>query len=291
MINLKKDKTTPSDRSVLSWMPDIFSLIGSIFVPIILAYITYSTFIHRAEITALNAKLETLKKQNESGYRFDSKEEFEAAVAAAVNSLVDKKRLADIKEKYAAYENAAETVEDGKHIYGDLNARFTLVEFSDIECPYCKQFHNTPREIADASKGNVNWQWKNLPLDFHNPAALQLAMAAECVAELKGNRAFWVAVGDMFEQTGGNGRGVKDLAALVDGTGTDVSDFRDCMVSERHNAKIQEDIQLATRVGITGTPALVIVDNQTGKSQVLKGAQPPQSIMAIIKRMMEEPQS
>ncbi|ARX53898.1 hypothetical protein AM375_00115 (plasmid) [Escherichia coli] len=47
-------------------------------------------------------------------------------------------------QKYAQFEAAPEKVEDGKHIYGDLGARFTLVEFSDMECPFCKQFHDTP---------------------------------------------------------------------------------------------------------------------------------------------------
>lgn len=224
------------------------------------------------------------------GITFKSKAEFEAAVAESINKFVAQKQQADIEQKYVLFQGASEKVEDGKHIYGDLGARFTLVEFSDMECPFCKQFHDTPKQIVDASKGNVNVQWKHMPLDFHNPAARKEALAAECIAEQKGNRGFWVFVNDIFYHSQGNGAGVADLASVVTGVGADLDAFRECLRSGKYEDKVEADIQKAKSYGVNGTPATFVVDNQTGKSQLLGGAQPAQAIMAVMRKMMIESQ-
>jgi protein-disulfide isomerase len=239
-----------------------------------------------------NVKSTVNQVKDAEGVTFKSKAEFEAAVAESINKFVAQKQQADIDQKYAQFEAAPEKVEEGKHIsHGDLGARFTLVEFSDMECPFCKRFHDTPKQIVDASKGNVNWQWKHMPLDFHNPAAHKEALAAECIAEQKGNRGFWVFVNDIFHHTQGNGGGVADLASVVTGVGADLDAFRECLGSGKYEDKVEADIQKAKSYGVNGTPATFVVDNHTGKSQLLGGAQPAQAIMAVMrKKMMIESQ-
>jgi protein-disulfide isomerase len=238
-----------------------------------------------------NVKSTVNQVKDAEGVTFKSKAEFEAAVAESINKFVAQKQQADIDQKYAQFEAAPEKVEEGKHIYGDLGARFTLVEFSDMECPsFCKRFHDTPKQIVDASKGNVNWQWKHMPLDFHNPAAHKEALAAECIAEQKGNRGFWVFVNDIFHHTQGNGGGVADLASVVTGVGADLDAFRECLGSGKYEDKVEADIQKAKSYGVNGTPATFVVDNHTGKSQLLGGAQPAQAIMAVMRKMMIESQ-
>ncbi len=81
------------------------------------------------------------------GVTFKSKAEFEAAVAESINKFVAQKQQADIDQKYAQFEAAPEKVEDGKHIYGDLGARFTLVEFSDMECPSVSNSTTRPSKL------------------------------------------------------------------------------------------------------------------------------------------------
>lgn len=217
-----------------------------------------------------------------------SPKEFQKAVADSLEQLAQKKRQEQLESKYAQYDQAAEKVPEGKSIYGNVNARFTLVEFSDLECPFCKRFHETPKQIVENSKGNVNWQWKHLPLGFHNPAAKRQALAAECVREQKGNKAFWVFIDDVFQQSRGNGQGVPNLAALVEGVGANVDQVKECMSEGRYSDKIDQEAQQAANNGINGTPATFVVDNTTGKTQLLTGAQPPQAIMAAIRKMMAE---
>lgn len=226
--------------------------------------------------------------QLESDYRFKSEELFNNAVQKALEHFVQQKREQVIQAKYAKYASAPEQVPDDKRIYGNLNARFTLVEFSDLECPFCKKFHDTPKEVVDASNGNINWQWKHLPLSFHNPAAEKEALAAECVAEQKGNRGFWVFLEEVFAKSQGNGGGVPNLAEVIESVGADASLVRECLASGRYDLKIAADVKQATENGISGTPATFIVDNQTGKIQLIRGAQPSQAIAAIIRKMMIE---
>jgi len=242
------------------------------------------------DLSKVNNTVNSMNAVTTNSITFKNHAEFDTAVAASINKLVEKKQQDEINQKYTQFNAAAEKVSDGKHIYGDLAARFTLVEFSDIECPYCKRFHDTPKQIVDASKGNVNWQWKHMPLDFHNPAALKEAVAAECISEQKGNRGFWVFINDMFEHTQGNGAGVRDLSALVTGVGANLDAFRECLAAGKMDEKVQENIQQAKGLGINGTPATFVVDNKTGKSQLLGGAQPPEAIMAAMRKMLVEDQ-
>lgn len=204
-----------------------------------------------------NVKSTVNQVKDAEGVTFKSKAEFEAAVAESINKFVAQKQQADIDQKYAQFEAAPEKVEEGKHIYGDLGARFTLVEFSDMECPFCKRFHDTPKQIVDASKGNVNWQWKHMPLDFHNPAAHKEALAAECIVEQKGNRGFWVFVNDIFHHTQGNGGGVADLASVVTGVGADLDAFGSASAQESTKTRLKLTSRKPRAMASTGHQPLL----------------------------------
>lgn len=214
--------------------------------------------------------------------------DFEAAVARSLESLAARKQQEMVEAKYAKYQAAAETVPGDKSIYGNVNARFTLVEFSDLECPYCKRFHDTPKEIVDASQGNINWEWKHLPLSFHNPVSQLQSVAAECVREQKGNRGFWVFLDEIFDRSRGGGQGMPDMAEAIASVGADVAQVEACLADRRYNSKVQDDVKTATSHGINGTPATFVVDNTTGRHQLLTGAQPAAAFMAAIQKMMAE---
>ncbi|ERT15019.1 hypothetical protein O185_00590, partial [Photorhabdus temperata J3] len=87
-------------------------------------------FVKEKELAQEIANVNQVK--DAEGVTFKNKAEFDAAVAASINKFVEQKQQADIDQKYAQFEGAPEKVEDGKHIYGELGARFTLVEFSDL---------------------------------------------------------------------------------------------------------------------------------------------------------------
>lgn len=240
-------------------------------------------------VASIQSEVSSLRSEvNQVAANQPSPKEFQKSVAETLEALASKKQQEMVDAKYAKYDAAVDPVPEDKSIYGNVNARFTLVEFSDLECPYCKKFHDTAKAIVDSSGGNINWQWKHLPLGFHNPAAREEALAAECVREQQGNRGFWVFLDDVFANSRGNGQGVPDLDGLIAGVGADVQKAQQCMDEGRYDDKIDADLQMAVSHGINGTPATFVVDNKTGRSHMLSGAQPAPAIMAVIKRLIAE---
>lgn len=242
-------------------------------------------------VTSIQSEVSTIRTEvaaiKETANNQPTGEDFQRAVVSSLENIASQKKSELMQAKYDEYENAPDKTPGDKSIYGNVEARFTLLEFSDTECPYCQRFHDTPKQIVDNSKGNVNWQWKHLPLGFHNPAAKQQAIAAECVREQKGNKAFWVFLDDVFKQTQLNGQGVSDMTGLLDGIGVDAKDVQECIQSGRFEGKVEADILQAANNGISGTPATVVVDNYTGRTQLMGGAQPPEAIMSMVRKMVE----
>ena len=57
-------------------------------------------------------------------------------------------------------------VTDRDHSRGPANAQITLIEYSDFECPFCKKFHSTMKEVFDAYPGKIKWVYRHYPLSF-----------------------------------------------------------------------------------------------------------------------------
>ncbi len=192
-----------------------------------------------------------------------------------------------VTETLARYSAVQENQPNGKAFYGNPAARFTLVEYSDMECPYCKSFHTTPKKVVDSSQGEINWEWSHMPLDFHNPAAQVQALAAECVREVSGNKAYWAFIDKVFQHTGGNGKGVSDLRATARSVGANNDEFITCISTARHAPLLQQDLEQAQKLGINSTPYTVVVDNQTGNYFPLKGARPAEQLLQIIQQLKD----
>lgn len=189
------------------------------------------------------------------------------------------------KAQFEKYSKAADVVPNDARVYGDLKARFTLAEFSDMECPFCKRLHPNLKQIVDRSNGAVNWQWRHLPLSFHNPAATDEASAAECFADQKGNRGFWVFLDQVFEKSAGNGGGIKDLSDVVKWLGGDKTKFSECMSANKFKDRIADHMRMGEKIGATGTPMTVVIDNLTGEKEIVSGAQPISAFVTIMKKM------
>lgn len=102
-----------------------------------------------------------------------------------VKKIVDNATLGKVGTAYTG-DLSPITTED--HIFGNPDAIVKIVEYSDFECPYCKMFHPTLKRIVTESNGQVAWIYRNWPLHQHS---LEKLTAAECVAKVKGNDAYW----------------------------------------------------------------------------------------------------
>ena len=86
------------------------------------------------------------------------------------------------------------------HILGDINtAKLVIVEYSDLECPFCKAFHSTMHQVMDENKGEIAWVYRHFPLTQIHPKAMQAALASECAWDQGGNEAFWKYADKVFE--------------------------------------------------------------------------------------------
>jgi len=103
----------------------------------------------------------------------------------SVKKLIDEVNAGKVTAPYTG-EVPAVTAED--HIIGNINAPIVIVEYSDFECPYCKAFQATLQKMTSESNGNIAWVYRHWPIHQNS---FEKLVAAECVAKIKGNDAFW----------------------------------------------------------------------------------------------------
>lgn len=148
--------------------------------------------------------------------------------------------------------------------YGRGDARFTVVEYADLECPYCKAYFPVLKQWID-TQADVNWQWHHLPLPIHEPAATRGARLAECAGEVGGATAFWNAIAWIHQHTLGGGQGLPTDARLPGSTPA----LLECLESARPDTVIHAQAEEAVRANVVATPTLRLIDNHSGRSLLL----------------------
>lgn len=188
--------------------------------------------------------------------------------------------------------SAATTVEplrDNDHIRGDREARLLLIEYSDLECPFCKRFHPTAQQVVDSYNGKVAWVYRHFPIDQLHPKGDKEAEAAECAQELAGENGFWKLVDKIFEVTpSNNGLNLDDLPTLASQVGLSADKFKQCLDSGKYAQYVEDDYQSGLRAGVSGTPGNILLDTKTGKTRVIPGAVPFEQLKTAIDTMLSE---
>ncbi|WP_119737019.1 DsbA family protein [Pseudomonas sp. Larv2_ips] len=156
----------------------------------------------------------------------------------------------------------------GPWLFGPSEARWTVTEFADLECPYCKAYTPALKTWIQQQK-DVNLQWHHLPLNVHGPAASHEAKLAECAGVLGGAPAFWQAIDQIFDRTGSNGEGFKGDLNVV---GVTNQALLSCAATDKVIAQhVDQQAAEAIKAGVTATPTVIIRDNTTGRSVKLEG--------------------
>jgi len=164
------------------------------------------------------------------------------------------------------------------HVRGDRNADIMLIEYSDFECPFCASFHPTMKAVLDKYDGQVAWVYRNFPLSFH-PSAEPLAVAAECVAKIGGEDAYWSYADALFER---QGQITAANAAEVAGEfGLSTSAVQDCMDNQETLELVQEQFSAGGAAGISGTPGTILV-TKNGDYELISGALPQAQVEQVI---------
>ena len=188
-----------------------------------------------------------------------------------------------------------ETTLDNDPVLGDKSkAKVAIVEFSDLECPFCQKFHQESyQKLIDkyVTSGKAVWVSRDLPLPFHDPVATTSAGIANCVYNEKGASAYFALVPEMYKNTLTNGKGIPaaTLDKLIAAQGVNVNAIKTCAATEAVKSEITADIDAATAIGIEGTPSFVIgtLDAQGNvKGEVVVGAQPFASFEKIVDKYL-----
>ncbi len=165
---------------------------------------------------------------------------------------------------------------DRDHIRGPEDATVFLVEYSDIECPFCARHHATAQELVD-SNDDVAWVYRHFPLQFH-PNATPLAEASECVWEQGGNEPFWDFIDLVFEQ----GADAAKIAEYADTVGVDGSAVQDCVDAGTYADYVADQMAGGSAAGVTGTPGNVLINIDSGEARLVSGAQPVSAFQAAV---------
>ncbi len=170
------------------------------------------------------------------------------------------------------------------HILGNPNAPIVIVEFSDSECPFCKQFHVTMKRIMDeyGKDGKVAWVYRHFPIAQLHPLAPKQAEAMECISDLEGEEMFWTFTDRIYARPQGSPPlDTVALSALAKEVGADQGDFDKCLSSGRMAIKVQEDMVDGGKAGVNGTPHSIMI-TRSGEKIAIKGAQPYDILKSVI---------
>ncbi len=168
--------------------------------------------------------------------------------------------------------------EEFRHLYGNPEAGTVIVEFSDLECPFCARLHPTLRELVDTSGGAVAWEYRHYPIPNH-PHAYEAAVISECVAEELGTQVFFTYLDQVFAQV--SSLNSLSLQLIAKNLGLSDSELTRCQNDTAIKDRIAADMATATAEGARGTPHSVIVAKD-GTSTPVSGALPKEQWLNLL---------
>jgi protein-disulfide isomerase len=159
---------------------------------------------------------------------------------------------------------------------GNKDAKVTIVEYSDFQCPYCSKGAEILKEIKKKYGDKIKVVFKNFPLPFHNHAE-QAAVAGLCANE-QGTNYFWKMHDEMFAaQDSLDAEGLKNTAKKV---GLKPDQFEKCLAENKYLSQVKTDMEEGRKVRVKSTPTFFI------NGQLIMGAQPLDVFSEIIEEEM-----
>jgi protein-disulfide isomerase len=141
---------------------------------------------------------------------------------------------------------------DRDHVRGPADAAVTLVEYGDLECPYCGQAEAVIRELL-TDFGDLRYVWRHLPLTDVHPRAEMAAEASEAAAA---QGAFWAMHDLLLEHQ--DELAPKDMIRYAEELGLDVKSFAEGLSQHRWAERVAADVESADLSGVAGTPTFFV---------------------------------
>jgi protein-disulfide isomerase len=160
---------------------------------------------------------------------------------------------------------------DRGFVKGAKDAPIAIVEFSDFQCPFCKNVNPTLRQVLDRYPGKVKVVWRDYPLVQLHPGAPKAHEAARCAAD---QGKFWEYHDVLFERSPRHSP--DELKRYAQDLKLDAAVFGQCLDSGKHTAEVNKDVEEGQRLGVTGTPSFFV------NGRPLEGAQPFTAFQKLI---------
>ncbi len=182
-------------------------------------------------------------------------------------------------------QNRYDIPDQSSPVFGNPQAKVTLVEFSDFECPHCANNHKHMRELLNAMGSEIRVVYKNFPLDpacntgGSHRLACHAARVARCVFKLGGKDPFQKIQHILFEEQKSFTKESMKKSALA--FGIKEPDLTSCLESSQVQEEIREEIEVAKSVGVEGTPSLFV------NGKLLKMGTNAPLVRAVIKDLLK----
>jgi protein-disulfide isomerase len=165
---------------------------------------------------------------------------------------------------------------------GATDARVKIVTYTDFDCPFCKQFHDTLSTIVN-EYDDVSVTYRHFPLEALFPNAKKIAITAECVGMLKNDNVFWKFADKLFASREINETtNINVVDSLAVKVGASRSKLVTCQLSDAAREAVEADMGEGLHSGVTGAPmSFIFLDDQVGR---IDGAQP----LAIVKQILDK---
>lgn len=186
-------------------------------------------------------------------------------------------------------EGVPRPIDENDYIRGNPNAPILIVEYSDYDCPFCKEYHETMNKVIDeyGISGRVAWTYRQFPLAQLHPNSPKISEAALCVGDVGGNSAFWTFTDLIFESRSfDEPTNVTKLPQYAETAGISQDDYKTCMDEGRMKDAVLASIEDGFNSGARGTPYTVLMVGD--QEAVISGAQPYDVVRGIVANLIEQ---
>jgi protein-disulfide isomerase len=196
--------------------------------------------------------------------------------SSSTSSAVDKSLVLEVMKKPIS-----------NRYFGDQTPTEEIVftEYSDTECPFCKNFHETMKAVMAEGNGRYAWVYKHFPLSFH-PNAQKEAEAIECVRSIDGDTKAFQYMDSIFAVTPSNNKlppeALYEIASIMK---ISTKKLKACVEAGTFAGKVKAELEEGTQKGVQGTPYTFVTQNKAGTTTELgtiNGAQPKEAIDAVL---------
>jgi len=159
-------------------------------------------------------------------------------------------------------EAAAKEIATGDNVptFGPEDAKVTIVEFSDFQCPYCSRAADVTNQVKEKYGDKVRFVFRQFPLNFHKEA--HLASQAALAAHAQGK--FWPYHDLLFKNQ--RALGIEDLRKYAKEIGLDLGKFNKALEDKTYAKQVDDELELGKKVFVSGTPTMFLNGKRIGNA-------------------------